>query len=235
MGSHNKKKIIFSVGGSIIVPEGGINTDFLRDLSFFVRNQLAQDTKRQFFLVAGGGTTARKYRDAGKAVLERELTNEDLDWIGLHATRLNAQLIKTIFKDIAHPHIIKNYDIIRKVKEPVVLAAGWKPGWSTDYCATLLCEDYDVDTIINISNVTQVYDKDPNKFPDAKPIDHMSWKDFRKMVGDKWIPGMHAPFDPIAARKAQELGTKVVVLSGSDFENIKRYFRGEKFVGTIIE
>lgn len=235
MGSHNKKKILFSVGGSVVVPEGGINTDFLRDLNFFVRNQLAQDTKRQFFLVAGGGTTARSYRDAGKAVLEHELTNEDLDWIGLHATRLNAQLIKTIFRDIAHPHIIKNYDIIRKVKEPVVLAAGWKPGWSTDYCATLLCEDYEVDTIINISNITQVYDKDPNQYNDAKPIEKMSWKDFRKMVGDKWIPGMHAPFDPIAAKKAQALGTKVIVLSGNNFDNIKKYFRGEKFVGTTIE
>ena len=230
-----KDKIVMSIGGSLIVPDGGIDTKFLKELNDFIRKQLAKNKNRQFFLVVGGGTIARHYRDAGRDVIGHELTRDDLDWLGIHATKLNAHLVRTIFRDIAHPYIIKHYEIIRKATEQVVVAAGWKPGWSTDYDAVLLCEDYHVKEIINLSNISQVFDKDPKKFKDAKPIDRISWKNFKKLVGDEWIPGMNAPFDPVAAQKAQELGVKVVVMSGKDFGNIGRYFNGEKFVGTVIE
>lgn len=232
---HNRKRIIISVGGSLIVPNGGIGVDFLKKLNDFVREKLAQDPSRQFFLVTGGGATARHYIDAGQEVIEHKLSRDDLDWLGIHSSRLNAHLVRTIFRDIAHPYIVKNYEIIRKADQPVVVAAGWKPGWSTDYCAVLIGEDYGVETVINLSNITQAYDRDPKKFDDAKPIDKISWADFRKLVGDEWTPGMNAPFDPIAAKKAQELGTKVVIMSGQDFDNLEKYFNGEKFVGTTIE
>lgn len=224
-----------SVGGSLVAPDKGVNTGFLTKLNTFIRDQLAKHPDRQFFLVSGGGSIARHYRDAGRDVVGHELTRDDLDYLGIHATKLNAHLIRTIFRDIAHPYILKHYEIIRKVQEPVVIAAGWKPGWSTDYCALLLCEDYDVRSVINLSNIKQVFDKDPRQFPDALPIDKISWGDFRKIVGEEWAPGLNAPFDPIAARKAQELGARVVVLHGEDFENIENYFAGKDFVGTVIE
>ncbi len=235
MGTNYKDRIIMSIGGSLIVPNGGIATQFLTKLNSFVRTQLAEKPSRQFFLVAGGGATARHYIDAGRDVVHHELSRDDLDWLGIHSSRLNAHLIRTIFRDIAHPYIIKHYEIIRKVTEPVVVAGAWKPGWSTDYDAVLLGEDYDVPTVLNLSNIPQVYDSDPNKNADAKPIDRMTWTEFRKMVGDEWIPGMNAPFDPIAARKAQEVGIKVVVMSGENFENVENYFQGKTFVGTVIE
>ena len=157
-----KDRIIISVGGSLIVPAGGIDTNFLSSLNKFIRKQLEDNPNRQFFLVIGGGTTARHYRDAGRKVVGHELPPDDLDWLGIHSTRLNAHLIRTIFRDIAHPFIIKNYEIIRKAHESVVVASGWKPGFSTDYDAIMLCDDYQIQSVINLSNVTQVYDKDPN-------------------------------------------------------------------------
>ncbi len=234
MGSGYKDKIIISVGGSLVVPNGGVDTTFLSKLSAFIRKQLAKNRNRQFFLVIGGGTTARHYRDAGRTVVGHELTHDDLDWIGIHATKLNAHLVRTIFRDIAHPYILKHYEIIRKVTEPVVVAAGWKPGWSTDYDAVLLCEDYGAKAIINLSNIDKVYNKDPRKFSDAKAYDKISWNAFRKIIGDRWIPGINAPFDPVAAKKAQDLGIKVVVLDGANFENTQNYFDGKKFAGTVI-
>lgn len=236
MGNNNKRKrVIISVGGSLIVPNDGIGVEFLKKLNKFVRTKLAEDPNRQFFLVTGGGATARQYIEAGQRVIEHQLSRDDLDWLGIHSSKLNAHLVRTIFRDIAHKYIVKNYEIIRKADEPVVVAAGWKPGWSTDYCAVLIAEDYGVDTVINLSNIDELYDKDPKKFKDARPIKEINWADFRKIVGDEWTPGMNAPFDPIAAKKAQELGTKVVIMSGQDFENIEKYFKGENFVGTIIE
>lgn len=236
MGNTNgRERIIISVGGSLVVPNGGIAISFLSKLNDFIRTQLAQNPRRQFFLVVGGGATARHYRDAGREVVGHELTSEDLDWLGIHATRLNAHLVRTIFQDIAHPQIIEHYDIIRKATEPVVVASGWKPGWSTDYCATLLAEDYSVPTILNLSNIPHVFDKDPNKFPDAKPIKTITWEGFREILGDEWVPGLNAPFDPIAAKRAQQLGRRVVIMSGSDFDNVKNYFDKKEFVGTVVE
>ena len=235
MGSNYTDKVVMSVGGSLIYPNGGIDTRFLTSLNRFVREQLAVNKARQFFLIAGGGAIARHYRDAGAQVIGHELTRDDLDWLGIHATKMNAHLVRTIFRDIAHPFVVKHYEIIRKVEEPVVVASGWKPGWSTDYCSVMICEDYGIKTLVNLSNVDQVFNKDPDKDPDAKPLSKVSWEDFRKMVGDEWSPGMNSPFDPIASKKAQELGIKVVVLNGNNFENLNKYFNGEDFVGTVIE
>jgi uridylate kinase len=235
MGTSFTDKVVMSLGGSLIVPHEGVDTNFLSKLNDFIRAELAENENRQFFLVTGGGATARNYIDAGQKVIGHRLSRDDLDWLGIHASRLNAHLVRTIFRDIAHPFIIKHYEIIRKVPESVVVAAAWKPGWSTDYDAVLLCEDYNVRTVLNLSNVDRVYDKDPKKFPDAKPLDKISWEDFRKMVGDEWIPGMNSPFDPIASKKAHELGVKVVVLNGNNFENLQNYFDGKPFVGTTIE
>src|SRR3990172_2729252 len=165
MGSNFTEKVVISVGGSLIYPNGGIDTKFLSNLNKFVRTELAANNNRQFFLITGGGAIARHYRDAGAQVLGHELTRDDLDWLGIHATKMNAHLVRTIFRDIAHPYILKHYEIIRKVTEPIVVAAGWKPGWSTDFDAILLCEDYGSRTVINLTNIEKVYDKDPNNFP----------------------------------------------------------------------
>ena len=230
----NTEKVVISVGGSLIVPEDGIDSQFLQQLNYFIREQLARNKNRQFFLIAGGGRTTRHYQTAARNVLRHQITDDDLDWIGIHATRLNGHLLRTIFRDIAHPVIIDDYSVIRKLVEPVIVGAGWKPGWSTDYDAVLICKDYGVKTIVNLSNINKVYDKDPKIFKEAKPIDRISWDDFRKIVGNKWVPGMNTPFDPIAALKAQGLGLKVVLI-GRDFENIRKYFDGEEFIGTIIQ
>jgi len=224
-----------SIGGSLVVPNGGIDIEFLKGLNDFIREELAKNNNRQFFLVVGGGRIARHYRDAGRDVVGHELPDDDLDWLAIHATRLNAHLIRTIFRDIAYQRIIYDYDIIQKVSDRVIVGAGWKPGWSTDYDAVLFCEDYHAKEIINLSNIDYVFDKDPNKFNDAKKIEKTNWEDFRKLVGDKWIPGLNAPFDPIASKKAQELGLKVAILNGKDFSNIGNYLNNKEFVGTIIE
>lgn len=234
MGSNYKDRIIISVGGSLIVPNGGIDTKFLIKFNKFIRARLAENKKRQFFLIVGGGATTRHYQKAAGEAIGDKLTHDDLDWLGIHATRLNAHLIRTIFRDIAHHYILKHYEIIRKVEESVVVGSGWKPGWSTDFCAIMACQDYDVKTVINLSNINQIYDKDPSKFKDAKPINKISWKELRKLVGNEWTPGMHVPFDPIAAKKAQDLDVKVVVVNGNNFDNVEKYFDGKKFVGTTI-
>ena len=232
--SNDNNSFVLSLGGSLVVPNGGIDTEYLKAFNRFIRNQISSK-KRRFFIVVGGGTVARHYRDAGEAVIGHKVTEIDLDWLGVHATRMNAQLIRTIFQDITHPRVIKHYDIIRKVEEPVIIAAGWKPGWSTDYDAVVLCQDYGIKQVLNLSNIDQVYNKDPNKYADAKPIITTTWKEYRKLVGDKFTPGMNVPFDPIAAKLAQEIGVTVKILNGKDLDNLAKALDGKAFFGTTIQ
>jgi len=230
--SIDSDTFILSLGGSLVVPNGGIDTQFLTEFNAFIRKQVSEK-KRRFFITVGGGTIMRKYRDAAMQV-HGEISNQDIDWLGIHATRLNAQLVRTIFIDIADPRIIKHYEIILKIDKPVAIAAGWKPGWSTDYCAVTLCQDYGVKHMINMSNVDKVYDKDPKQFPDAKPIDIMHWKEYRKISGDTWTPGLNLPFDPIASKLAEELGVTVKILNGKNLQNLAAALDDKPFVGSTI-
>lgn len=85
-----------------------------------------------------------------------------------------------------------------------------------------------------MTNIDKVYDKDPKKFPDAKPIDTISWKSYRAMAGNTWVPGMNLPFDPIASKLAAELGVTVRILNGKNLDNLARALDGKKFLGTTI-
>lgn len=225
---------VLSLGGSLIVPNGGVDTTFLSQFHEFVRKQVSEKNRR-FFITVGGGSITRHYQKAAREVRKHDLSDTDADWLGVHATRLNAQLMRAIFQDLADPRVIKHYEIILKIQSPVVIAAGWKPGWSTDYCAVTLCQDYGLKQVINMTNVDQVYNKDPNKFSDAKALTQITWDEYRHMVGDIWKPGMNAPFDPIASKLAQDLGITVKIVNGKNLSNVDLALSGEPFVGTTIQ
>ena len=227
---------VVSLGGSLIVP-GEINWEFLKSFRELIIEQIGKG--KRFIIVTGGGDIARKYQQsAGKITA---LEDDDMDWLGIHSTRLNAHLIKTIFRDYAHPRINKNprtkEDLMVHFEdgEGIMVAAGWRPGWSTDYVSTILAERLGAKTVINLSNIKYVCDKDPNKFDDAKEYKNMHWNEFRKIVGDKWDPGLNMPFDPIASKHAEELGLKVVIAEGRKIDNLRNIFEEKEFEGTIIE
>lgn len=232
--SIGKDTFVLSLGGSLVVPQTGIDTEFLQNFNTFIRNQVSSH-KRRFFIVVGGGATTRQYQEAARNVRGQQIEDVDLDWIGVHATRLNAQMVRTIFRDIADARVIKHYEIILKIEAPVAIAAGWKPGWSTDYCAVTLAQDYGIANVLNLTNIDQVYDKDPRKYPDAKPLTNVTWKKYRAMTGEKWIPGMNLPFDPIASRLADELGVTVRILNGKNLNNLEAALNNKPFKGTVIK
>ena len=224
------KTIIISVGGSLIVPEE-IDVSWLKNFKEVILDFTSKGYR--FVIITGGGKTARKYQNAAKDVTS--LVNDDLDWIGIHCTRLNAHLIRTIFRNQAHPKVIKDPNEKVNFKEKILVAAGWKPGFSTDYDAVLLAKNLGVKKIMNLTNIDYVYDQDPRKFKKAKIIKNISWKDFRKIVGNKWAPGLNAPFDPIAARESEKLKLEVAVINGKNLKNIVDYINKKEFIGTLIK
>jgi uridylate kinase len=228
----SKKTIIVSLGGSLIVPDE-IDWKFVKQFKKIVEEKIKKGFR--FIIITGGGKTARKYIEAGVKV--GGVDDEDKDWLGIHATRLNAHFVRTVFKEYAHPTINRNpYDLesFLKAKEPVLVAAGYKPGNSTDYIAVLLAKQFGASKIANLSNIDYVCDKDPRKHKDAKKIKDISWAEFQKIVGDKWDPGANVPFDPVASKHAAKEGIEVAILNGKKINNFKKYLDGEKFAGTTI-
>ncbi len=201
--SH-KETIVMSVGGSLIVPRE-IDVTFLTNLKGFI--DMETTTKgRRFIIIAGGGRTARNYQEAAAAV--SDLNSNDLDWMGIHATRLNGHLLRTVFRDVAHPVMITNPDEILDVppEVPVVIAAGYRPGSSTDLRAVQIAEKIGATKVINLSNIDNVYTADPRTNPEAEKIETISWTDFRALWNQGVGCGRSGFLNRMAARLRQAPG-----------------------------
>nr|QQK87140.1 uridylate kinase [Treponema denticola] len=227
---------VLSVGGSIVAPDKP-DFDFLDKFSKTIRNWLLQDSSRKIIMVIGGGAPARDYQNAYRKVCDLRKApakNDEADWIGIMATRLNAQLVKAVFEDLCPSPVVYDPTTVDMFGGQILVAAGWKPGFSTDNDAVVLAERFSGNLVVNLSNIAKVYTDDPKKYPEARPIDSISWEDFIKIVGTEWVPGKNTPFDPIASQRAQKAGIKVICAAGKDIENLENILNGKDFKGTVI-
>ena len=231
---------VISLGGSIIAPEK-VDVDFLKRFHLVITDYLDKEANRKLILVCGGGGPAREYQRAFREVtssLKRPWTDkaaaEGQDWIGIAATRLNAELLKFLFHAYCPEQLVTNPTTVSVFPGRVLVAAGWKPGFSTDYDAVILAEKFQADALINLSNISHVYSADPKEDPDAEALDRISWKDFRKLVGNTWAPGKNVPFDPVASEHAAKIRLRVIVAAGRKIENLKKILTGSDFEGTVI-
>ena len=227
------KLTVLSVGGSIISPDK-VDYDFLASFASMITEHLDSHTDEKLVFVAGGGAPARIYQDALRRI-RPESDARLQDWLGIRATHLNAMLLRAVFDGLCLDDIVTDPTAESvSFTGRILVAGGWKPGFSTDTDAVYLAKRFGGSTVINLSNIRKVYTDDPRKNPDAKPIDSISWKDFRAMVGDEWNPGLNAPFDPIASRIADECGMTVIAADGRNIENTRAILEGKPFEGTII-
>jgi uridylate kinase len=220
---------ILSVGGSLIYPPDGIDTKFINSFGAFINQEINKD--KRFILVSGGGQSARDYIKAAKKL---KIDRDDQDNLGISATRQNALLLQAFFKKRAYSQIITKPNIKALFSQKIAIAGGWRPGRSTDYVAVTLAKTYGANAVINLSNIDYVYNKDP-KIKGAKKIKKMTWPEFRKIVGNKWSPGINAPFDPVASRLAQNYGLTVIVLNGKKINNLRKCLNNQEFIGTTIK
>lgn len=223
-----------------------LDVDFLKKYKKCIDGFTRRGLK--FIIVAGGGRISRVYQEAAAKIAK--VTDEDKDWLGIHATRSNAQLLRTIFYANADPVVIDARHKINKLKHPITIASGWRPGWSTDFVALQLAHDFGAGEVIVAGKPSHVYpvrgrgtlralaasngiyDKDLDV---RHPYLQLSWKNYRKLIPNKWIPGFHSPVDPVAARLAQSAGIAAIIINGKNLENFSNLLRGRDFVGTIIK
>ncbi len=224
---------VISLGGSIVAPDG-VDERFLNEFAGLIRWFIENDEKRRFIFVVGGGGPARAWQKAYRSLAGDNVKDEEADWIGIMATRLNARLLKAVMGEWCVQEVVTDPTQVEPLLGKVLVAAGWKPGFSTDFDAVMLAERFKAEMVINLSNIEKVFTADPKKDANAQPIDKISWADFRAIVGDDWIPGKNVPFDPVASRHAAKIGLKVVCAAGKNLENLKKILLGEDFIGTTI-
>ncbi len=225
-----REYVVVSVGGSLIVPDQ-IDTVFLKNFRELLLRKVSEGLS--FYIIAGGGKTARRYQHAAEEV-RGGLSREDLDWLGIHSTRLNAHLMRALFLEEAQARIVKNPTRGIRGTSSVIIGAGWKPGNSTDYCAVMAAKKLGAKKLVNLSNIDYVYTADPRKDPTATKIEKIGWQDFRELIPKEWDPGLSSPFDPVAAKEAQANKMEVAIMNGSKLDEFEKYLDGETFAGTII-
>jgi len=223
------KTFIISLGGSIIVPEK-ININFLKKFRSLILSFVKKG--HRFIIITGGGKINREYNKAARKITK--IKDRDLDLIGIAATRMNAELIRSIFSDYAFERVVYNPTEKIRTNKKIIIGSGWLPGCSSDKDAVLLAEQFKAKEVINLFDKDYVYSQDPDKFKDARPIKKLSWPDYLKIVGTKWSPRLSTPFDPIASKLAKKLGLKVIILKGTNLENLKKCLQGKDFKGTVI-
>ncbi len=228
---------VISLGGSLVSPEataeagqaGRVDVAFLKKFRAVILKYVKQG--HRFAIIVGGGKVCRAWQDAARTLGVK--SSDDLDWVGIRATHLNMELVRAVFGNMAHFKVMENpHEKVAKFK--ILFGAGYKPGVSSDYDAVVRAKSVGAKTVVNLSNVAYVYDKDPRAFQDAKPLREVSWKEYLKMTGERYTPGMNAPFDPVASKTARDAKIQVAFMDGHNLKSFESFLQGKTFKGTVI-
>ena len=220
--------IVISIGGSVILSEGA-------DVSFFnkLKTLLEKLTKNfKIYLVVGGGKTARTYIKLGRKLNFEE---EFLDEMGIDVTRANAKLLTNII-GISNKEIPATTDEAKKIDEPIVVMGGTTTGHSTDMVGAELAEKTNASKFIIATNVNGVYDRDPNKYSDAKQIPEISIDELIKEHDTEWgTAGKNVVIDGPALQIIKRAKIPTFVLNGKKLNQLERAITDQKFNGTKIK
>lgn len=224
------KTIVIALGGSVVHPDD-IDTAFLKRF----KNFLIPFTRRgvRFVIVVGGGRLARRFQEATHEISQTSRADKDL--LGIHATWMNAHLVRIAFGKLAEPTIMNRRGYLKKLKHPITISGGWPPGGSsTDNAAIKLAHDFGANEAIIAGKPAYVYSRDPVKFPKAKKFNALTWREYRKLIPRKWMPGMGAPVDPVAAAFGEKEDIKAIIIDGRNLGNFAALLNGKEFRGTIV-
>ena len=97
---------VLSLGGSIIAPDK-VNSTFLAQFLGGMKKYLEENSESKLIFVCGGGAPARVYQQAYRDVMGDEAKDANVqDWIGIRATHLNGELVKSIFGDLCKDALV---------------------------------------------------------------------------------------------------------------------------------
>jgi len=231
------KRILLKLSGEALMGklDFGIDPNILVEFAQAVKE--VYDTGVEIGIVIGGGNIFRGIQAAAHGI-----DKVSGDYMGMLATVINSiafqnaleregipTRLQTAIKmeEIAEP-MIRRRAIRHLEKHRVVLfgAGTGNPYFTTDTAAVLRAIEIQADIIIKGTRVDGIYDSDPEKNPDAKFFDEISYKD----VLDLDLKVM----DQTAITLCRENNLPIVVLNINKKGTLKSLLRGEK-LGTIVK
>jgi uridylate kinase len=222
------ESIVISLGGSVVLSED-INHEYFKNFSTIIR-KIA--TKYKVYLVIGGGKTARHYINIGR---KQNFSEEQLDTIGIKATRLNASFL-TILLTQQDRDIPKTTNEAINCDNAIVVMGGTTAGHSTDYVGAELAYKTNACSYIIATNVDGVYTKDPRKFSDAKHLSSVSIDTLLNQYGSSWeSAGKNMVIDGPAMQLIKDHQIKTFVIDGRDIQQLVNIINNNEFKGTIIK
>ncbi|MDI6724721.1 MAG: UMP kinase [Methanobacterium sp.] len=220
-------KIVITVGGSIMIKDNDHEkfrayADVLKDMN----------SENQLFIVVGGGKPARDYIGIARGLEASEAACDD---IGIDVTRLNAKLLIMALGEDVYPQVAKNFHeaLEFSVSGKIVVMGGTEPAHSTDAVGSILAEFVGADLMINATSVDGLYDKDPNKFEDAKKFDEITPSEMLTILSSKENKaGTYEFLDMTAIQIIKRSNIKTLIVNGENPENLQKAVLGN--IGTSI-
>ena len=221
-----KKRIVIKLSGRIFSMD---NAKMLKDYaSFLVKiSKICQP-----IIIAGGGNIARHYIAHARSSGADEST---LDELGIEISRLNAKLLIYALKNKAYSHPPTTLQEVRHAVDDglIVVAGGLHPGQSTNGTAALIAEKINAEQFLNATDVDGVYDRDPNKFKNAKKFKRIELKNLRNMlIHEDSLAGGYDLMDIVALKIIERSKIKTRILQ-ADIKTLEKAIKGMD-VGTEI-
>ena len=228
------KRILLKLSGEVLAGEKGSGIDFETVNKICAVIKDCADLGVQIGIVVGGGNFWR-----GRSSGEMDRTRADS--MGMLATVINALALQESLIQLGNPAAVMTALDMQRIAKPynkydavalmeagsvVIFGCGTgSPFFSTDSGAALRANELEADIFFKATNVDGVYDKDPNKHPDAKKYDTLTYDE----ILEKHLGVM----DNTAAALAANGRLPVLVFNLNDPENIRRAALGEN-IGTVV-
>jgi uridylate kinase len=221
------KTLVVSIGGSVVLSDEA-DALFLKKLTDLFK-KISKEYK--LFVIVGGGKIARRYIQLGR---ELGFDEDTLDLIGIDVTRVNARIITNLL-GVSNKEVPHTTNEAMKFDKPIVVMGGTDPKHSTDLVGAELAEKTHAVRFVNATNVDGIYEKDPNKYKDAKQLKEVPIDQLITQYGTKWgVAGKNIFMDEPALEiiKRAKLATSIV--NGKRLDQLEKALTGQPFDGTKI-
>lgn len=229
------KRILLKISGEVLAGGKGMGIDYDTVLNICSAVKECVDMGVQVGLVVGGGNFWRG-RSSG------DMDRTRADHMGMLATVMNSLALADALEHLKVPVRVQTAIAMQQIAEPyirnkavrhlekgrvVIFGCGTgNPFFTTDTAAALRALEIDADIMFKATNVDGVYDKDPNKFEDAKKYDTLSF--------DEILSHDLKVMDGTAASLCRDNSIPILVFNLDDPQNIVKAIKGEN-VGTVVK
>ena len=232
------KRIVIKLSGEFLKAKEEV-------ISFEKSNLIASDIKYlqeigvEIGVVVGGGNILRGLEGSKK----HKISSAELDELGMIATMINGSALSLALKKLQIPNSVlsaipispsvgenfsrpKALELLTQKHVVIFVGGTSNPFFTTDTAAVLRALQIKADVLLKSTNVRGIYNKDPNKFSDAKF--------YKKITYKKALNQGLKIMDLTAFSLAMAHNLPIIVFNGEVKSNLKNILLG-KNIGTIIK